>query len=110
MVATYNTIANNTETNQTKRKGKKMKLTTEEAKHLLEELNYKREYDEICDTDLAILAKAKAAYPLAVAQIELEENERNYLQLMNYHREVLDAFRAGKTWEQFLESRKTANA
>ena len=82
-----------------------MKLTTKEAKHLIEELEYRQADDELCDYELAILFKARKAYPLAVAELELARLERRYESLANYNGELYGALENGITLKEFLKSR-----
>lgn len=86
-------------------KGKKMKLTNKQAKHLITELNYRRDEDELCDTDLSILFRLKKAYPLAVAEIELETLRHSYERLATYNGELYRALDKGMSMDEFQETR-----
>lgn len=83
-----------------------MKLTTKEAKHLIEELEDRQAYDELCEYELSILYKARKAYPLAVAELELARSERRYESLANYNGELYRALENGTTLKEFKKQRK----
>lgn len=83
-----------------------MKLTTNEAKHLIEDLESRMEYDPLCEYELAILHKARQAYPLAVAELELATLRRQYEALGNYNRELYKALEDGVTAKEFQKARQ----
>ena len=83
-----------------------MKLTTKEAKHLIEELTDRQTYDELCDYELSILYKARKAYPLAVAELEIADLNRQYQRLANYNGELYQALENGTTLKEFKKQRK----
>lgn len=87
------------------RKGKKMKLTTEEAKHLIEDLQGRQEYDALCDYETAILYKVRQAYPLAAAELEIQHQRHMYEQLGKYNGELVEALKEGTSWEEFRKGK-----
>ena len=82
-----------------------MKLTTDEAKHIIRELEDRQSEGELCDTETGILFKARKAYPLAVAELELEIAYNHQRTMGKYNRELVQALEDGKTWEEFSEEK-----
>lgn len=82
-----------------------MKLTTEEAKHLIEDLQGRQEYETLCDYETAILYKVRQAYPLAVAELEIAEMRSRHHSLANYNGELVEALEKGTTWAEFRKAK-----
>lgn len=83
-----------------------MKLTTKEAKHLIDELVDRQAYDELCEFELSILYKLRKAYPLAVAELEIADLNRQYQRLANYKSELYEALEKGITLKEFKKGRQ----
>jgi hypothetical protein len=83
-----------------------MKLTLNEAKHLIEDIESRMEYDALCDYELAILHKVRQAHPLAVAELEIADLRRQYESLGKYNGELYKALEDGLTIKEFQKARQ----
>lgn len=83
-----------------------MKLTNDEAKFLISELENRQEWDVLCEMELAILFKVREAHPLVVAELELEKQRQMYEQLGKYNGELVNALQNKITWEDFQKARQ----
>ena len=82
-----------------------MKLTIQEAKHLIQDIEGRQEWDTLCEMEIAILHKLRTANPLAAAEIELERQRHQYEHLAKYNGELVKALQDGITWKDFQKAR-----